>query len=222
MLELTKYTVNDDVLQEAICSLPNIDFKLSLNQPTGNFFNDPWVIKPEFKGTVWETILNSLQEDKGEARLIKLEQGTCYVSHADIDDRWHLSIKGNNSYLIDLENLTMHRTDKVGRWYSMDAGRRHTAANFGSEDRIQLVVRHLLPPPNIKVPAKVSIKLKEVIVERRFVFDEIISPWLNRAYKKGIVDNFKGEDLEATFTVEESYIPELKSLIESHFTLTVL
>ena len=222
MIISTNYTVSQEVLQEAINALPNIDSRVSLNQPTGSFFNDPWVIKPEFKGTVWETILNSLQEDKGEARLIKLEQGTCYVSHADIDDRWHLSIKGNNSYLIDLENLVMHRTDELGRWYDMDAGRRHTAANFGSEDRIQLVVRHLLPKPNIKVPKKVSIKLKEVIIERRFVFDDIISPWLNRAYKKGIVDQFKGEDLEATFIVEESHIPELKSLIESHFVLTIL
>ena len=222
MLVLTHYTISSKLLQQAQTELPNIDSRVSLNRPTGNFFTEPWEIKPEFKGTVWEKILNSLKEDKGEARLIKLEQGVCYPSHADIDDRWHMTIQGNHSYLIDLETNTMHQTDRLGAWYLMDAGRRHTAANFGSGDRIQLVVRKLLPPPNIIHPMQVSIKLKTVISERRFVFDDIISPWLNRAYKAGIVDNFKGEDLEATFTIEADSISELKKLIRSHFILTVL
>ena len=221
MLEPTNYTIPDDILQEAICSLPDIDSRLSLNQPSGRFFNDPWEIKPEFKGTIWENILNSLDEPKGEARLIKLEQGKCYPSHADVDDRWHLSIKGNHSFLVDLESQTMYQTNELGRWYSMDAGRRHTAANFGSEDRVQLVVRKLLPVPRITSPKDVSITLKDVVGDRRFIFDDIVSPWLNYAYKKGIVDNFKGEDLEATFTIEESYIGELRDLIKDHFTLTI-
>jgi hypothetical protein len=37
----------------------------------------------------------------------------------------------------------------------------------------------------------------------------------------GIVDNFKGEELEARFTVEESYIAELQQVIDYYFTLTV-
>lgn len=222
MLVLTDYNISSKVLQQAQKEIPNIDSRLALNQPTGNFFTDPWKTKPEFKGTVWEKILDSLAEDKGEARLIKLAQGVCYPSHADIDDRWHMTIQGNHSYLIDLETHTMHQSDKLGAWYLMDAGRRHSAANFGSGDRIQLVVRKLLPAPNIIHPVQVSIKLKTVIGERRFVFDDIISPWLNRAYKDGIVDNFKGEDLEATFTIEATAVKELKKLICSHFTLTVL
>lgn len=222
MLVLTDYNISSKVLQQAQKEIPNIDSRIALNQPTGSFFTDPWKIKPEFKGTVWEKMLDSIKEDKGEARLIKLEQGVCYPSHADIDDRWHMTIRGNHSYLIDLETNTMHQTEVLGAWYLMDAGRRHTAANFGSGDRIQLVVRKLLPPPNIIHPVDISIKLKTVIGERRFVFDDIISPWLNRAYKEGIVDNFKGEDLEATFTVEASHVKELKRLIRNHFTLTVL
>jgi hypothetical protein len=222
MLVLTNYTISSKLLQQAQKELPNIDSRLALNKPTGHFFTDAWKIKPEFKGTVWEKILDSIKEDKGEARLIKLEQGICYPSHADIDDRWHMTIQGNRSYLIDLETNTMHQTEVSGAWYLMDAGRRHTAANFGSGDRIQLVVRKLLPSPNIIHPVNISIKLKEIIGERRFVFDDIISPWLNRAYKAGIVDNFKGEDLEATFTVEATAVKELKKIIRSHFTLTVL
>lgn len=222
MLELTNYTVPQTLLQEAIDSIPDIDSRLALNKPSGRFFNDPWVIKPEFKGTVWEKILDVLNEPKGEARLIRLPQGTCYVSHADIDDRWHLTLTGNNAYLIDLENHKMHQTSELGRWYLMDAGRRHTAANFGSCDRVQLVVRKLLRLPDIKNPKKISITLKNVVVERRFIFDDIISPWLNYAYKKGIVADFKGEDLIATMTIESEYVPELEKLIEKYFTITVL
>jgi hypothetical protein len=222
MLVLTNYNISPEVLQQAQKEIPNVDSRLVLNKPTGHFFNDPWEIKPEFQGTVWEQVLDSLAEPKGEARLIKLEQGVCYPSHADIDDRWHMTIQGNHSYLIDLETNTMHTSDKLGVWYLMDAGRRHTAANFGSCDRIQLVVRKLLPSPNIVHPVDVNIKLKTVVGDRRFIFDDIISPWLNRAYKAGIVDNFKGEDLKATFTLEASHVKELKRLIRKHFTLTVL
>lgn len=221
MLTLTNYTVPENLLQEAVDSIPNVDYRLALNQPTGRFFNDPWEIRPEFKGTVWEKILDILDEEKGEARLIRLTQGQAYASHSDIDDRWHLALTGNNSYLIDLENQKMHQAEKNGCWYSMDAGRRHTAANFGSEDRIQLVVRKLLPAPNIKVPVNISITLKTVSDDRRFIFDDVVSPWLNYAYKKGIVDNFKGEDLIATMTVEEEYVDELSKLIEKHFVLTI-
>jgi hypothetical protein len=221
MLHQTYYTVSKELMQEARSALPNIDSRLAINQPTGKFFSDPWETKSEFKGTVWEKILDKISEDKGEARLIKLLPGECYPSHADIDDRWHLSLTGNNSFLIDLENNAMHQTNVEGRWFLMNAGIRHTAANFGSEDRVQMVVRKLLPTPQIKNPKTVSIKLKQVIGERRFVFDDIISPWLNKAYKLGIVDNFKGEDLEARFTVEESYIAELQQVIDYYFTLTV-
>ena len=222
MLNLTTYTVPKDLLQEAIDSIPYIDSRLVINQPTGRFFNDPWEIKPEFKGTVWEKILDTLDEPKGEARLIRLPQGTCYGSHADIDDRWHLALTGDHAYLIDLEKEIMYQASEKGRWYDMDAGIRHTAANFGSCDRTQLVVRKLLPVPNIQNPKKVSITLKSVVVERRFIFDDVISPWLNYAYKKGIVDKFNGQDLEATMIIEESHIDHLHELIKEYFTLTIL
>jgi hypothetical protein len=218
---MTDYSVSKEIMQQAIDSIPTIDSRVALNQPTGKFFNDPWEIKPEFCGTVWETILDSLAENKGEARLIKLKQGEAYASHADIDDRWHLSIVGNHSYLIDLELEKMYQTDDHGRWYLMDAGKRHSAVNFGSCDRIQLVVRKLLPMPNIKNPVNVSITLKTVVEDRRFIFDDVISPWLNYAYKKQIVDNFVGKDLIATFTVEAEYVPELQKLVEEHFNITI-
>lgn len=219
MLYKTPHIVEKSLLDTAVSSLPLLDGRLTLNQPTGSFFNDPWEIKPEFKDTCWNDILESLPYSKGEARIIKLVQGESYARHADIDDRWHLSLTGNHSYLINLDADTMYPIEQDGYWYSMNAGVRHTAANFGSCDRIQLVVRKLLPISKITNPVNVSIKLISVVEDRRFIFDDIISPWLNSAYKKGIVDNFKGVDLEATFTVEESYIPELTELIKDYFTI---
>lgn len=218
MLITTNYTVTDKILQDAIDDLPKIDSRLALNEPTGSFFNDPWVIKPEFVGTVWETILDSLAEDKGEARLIKLAQGVCYPSHADIDDRWHLSIDGDHSYLIDLETNTMHQSSEAGRWYLMDAGVRHSAANFGSKDRIQLVVRKLLVNATLQNPVNVVIKMTDV-AERRFIFDDLISPWANRAYKRSIISYFKATQEEVHLTIEESCLPELQAIVNSNSNL---
>jgi hypothetical protein len=224
MLTSTNYSISTkvlQVLQEALLQLPTMDNRLVLNQKTSTFFYDPWEIKPEFKGTIWEDILNSLLEPKGEARLIKLDQGTAYPSHADIDDRWHLTLQGNHSYLIDLESNTMYSTNITGQWVLMDAGRRHTAANFGSGPRIQLVIRKLLPRNKLKDPITVHLTLKKVVEDRRFIFDNIISPWLNRAYKQGIIDNFIGKDLIATFDIEIGCLDQLKELTRGYFVVSV-
>ncbi len=90
MLTKLNYTVSADLLQEAANSLPSEDFKSSINSPTGSFFYDPWVIKPEFENTVWNKILSTLPFEVGEARIIVLSYGDCYQSHGDIDDRYHV------------------------------------------------------------------------------------------------------------------------------------
>lgn len=221
MLQQTPYIVSEEILQQARLCMPDIDCKFVLNEPTGKFFYDPWNIKADFRDTVWARILDIIPEHKGEARLIKLCPGECYPSHADLDDRWHLSITGNHSYVIDLERHVMYKTDTRGNFFEMNAGIRHTAANFGSEDRIQLVIRKLLSIPIIKHPKIISIRLKQIVSERRFIFDDVISPWLNRAHKLGIIDNFKGVEFEARFTLEESYIEELRQEINDYFILTV-
>jgi hypothetical protein len=219
MLDPTNYTITDELLQAAINSLPNIDSRLALNEPSGDFFTDHWLIKSEFKGTVWEQILDSLVEPKGEARLIKMGPGECYPSHADIDDRWHLTITGNCSYLIDLDSTTMYPTEPTGKWYLMDAGKRHSAANFGSEDRIQLVVRKLLPSGMINNPVDITLRLRVVNYDYRFIFDDIVSPWLNRAYKQGIVNRFKTDGQLVNITISKEYISELEEKIKEHFTI---
>ena len=54
MLTSTNYTVNPKLFQEACHHLPTGEMKTTINQPTGDFFYDPWIIKDEYKGTVWE------------------------------------------------------------------------------------------------------------------------------------------------------------------------
>ena len=216
MLTMTPYSVPPLFFKDAMDLIPEDCFRTAINQPTGNFFYDPWVIADEFKDTVWHKIYDSLPvEDKGEARIIRLKPGECYVSHSDIDDRYHLNFSGNNCYLIDLENDKLTPLNFDGIWWEMDAGRKHTAANFGDIDRYQMVVRKLITKATIKNPVDVKITLIDEVFNRRYIFDEVISPWLNSAFKRKVVKDFKGEDLKATMTIDKNVFDELKHIINN-------
>lgn len=213
MLRELPFTVDEELLNEAESSLPEIDFRLSINQPTGNFFYDPWVIKPEYQNTVWEKILNKLPYDKGEARIIKLDNTVAYASHADIDDRWHLNITGNHSYLIDLDERKMFETVRDGKWYEMNAGKLHTAVNLGNRPRYQLVVRKLLFIMKADNWKHVTIKTTITDLEdARFEFDNQISPLLNKLNKLRSITNFEFNNNEVNFYIEPGYIRELKTI----------
>jgi hypothetical protein len=108
-----------------------------------------------------------------------------------------------------------------GKWHAINTGIKHSAVNFGSRSRTQLVVRKLLTIGNISSPANVVITLKEIVEDRRFIFDDIISPWLNRINKQGALSNFKFQEFEVRFTTEQSLIPELKKITESHFNVNI-
>jgi len=201
--------------------LPKFDFtsdvkKLILNEPTGNFFYDPWKIKKEYEHTPWQDILDSLPFQKGEARLIKMKYGTTYMAHADIDDRWHLSLQGDESYLIDLDNNEMHLLEQDGYWYSMDAGRIHVAANFGSIDRYQLVVRKLLNKNELDTPVYVKVTAIEVPFNIRYLFDKSFSVILNKLNKSGSITEFKQEsEVSISFKIEQSALPTINNCISS-------
>lgn len=202
--------------------IPNDNFlidnkKQVLNEPTGDFFYDPWIIKKEYKDTFWEDLLNSLPLDKGEARLIKLTPGESYMAHADIDDRWHLNLQGNLSYIIDLDNEKMHLLKTDGFWYDMDAGRLHAATNYGSIDRYQLVIRKLLIKNVLKNPSSFKISIDNPDYDYRYKFDYTISPWLNKANKKEIITNFVFNPNHVTFDVETEFIDELIRIIPTEF-----
>ena len=81
MLTKLNIKVNQADLLEAQQTVDLNNFKLSFNKPTKSFFYDPWVIKDEFKNTVWERLLEYLPNDIGEARVIVLQPGACYNSH---------------------------------------------------------------------------------------------------------------------------------------------
>jgi hypothetical protein len=194
--------------------------KTSINEPSGNFFYDPWRIKKEYQGTVWEKILSTLKFPIGEARIIVLKRGTCYLRHADIDDRYHLNISGDNSYLVDLEKTVMHELKRDGFWYKMHAGILHTAINVGEHDRIQLVVRDLLNRNTVLNP--VSVKITGSGHNLRFVFDGVYSTWLNIANKKGIIGNFKHDGDSATFDVNGDHLEELTALTPKGFAMEIV
>lgn len=220
MLTPTNYTVNTSLLQEACYHLPEGEMKTTINEPTGNFFYDPWVIKDEYKGTVWETLYNSLPANKGEARIIILDPGQCYQIHADIDDRYHLNILGDNSYLIDLVRETMHPLTRDGIWYDMDASFLHTATNFGRKARVQLVVRKLLKNNKLSNPVKISLATTmENTNHARFLFDNTMSPWFNEANKLGFINNFSHGAVSIEFNIEQARLDSLKHILPNEFKI---
>lgn len=224
MISLTPYSVSDSILEQAQNSIPYIESDdkksaLILNQPTGNFFYDPWKIKPEFKDTVWETILNSIPAPIGEARIIQLQHGTCYMSHCDIDDRYHLNLEGQYSFLIDVDSQEMFPTTSDAKWYTINTGLRHVAANFGSVRRSQLVVRFLLNKVNLSNP--VGVKIMPTCVNPRFEFDDIVSPWLNKMNKLMSLSDFKILEDGVSFKIEEHSISDLDLFPKDKFKIVV-
>lgn len=207
MITKTPFFVPREIVDQAKKSTPQLDFRLSVNQPTGRFFYDPWEIKEEYKNTVWETILNVLPAPLGEARIIELKHGTCYMSHCDIDERYHLNLEGQYSFLIDIDSQKMYPTIADGNWYIINTGIRHVAANFGSINRFQLVVRKLLNESKLVNP--VSVEIRPMCVNPRFEFDDIVSPWLHKMNKESQLNEFRVSDEGVSFNLEETHLSDL-------------
>ena len=214
MLTATPYFVNQDLLK--LCAGYAQPGKLVLNNPTGDFFYNPWIIKDEYKNTVVETVLNALPFAIGEARIISLESGKCYFAHSDIDDRYHLNLTGTYSTLVNLENRETFWLQPDGVWYEMDAGKIHTAINAGENTRLQLLVRKLLPLTVLNNPVNMFIRAGGE--NARYRFDNTLSPWLNRAVKQGIVSNFEINGASVYFDIEQENIKECVALIPEQFT----
>lgn len=219
MINSTAFTVPIDLIKQAQ-QWQFLDRKMVINEPTGKFFYDPWVIKEKYKGSVWDRLISVLPPNTGEARIIVLEPGETYMSHADIDDRWHLTIEGTQSYLIDLSNKKMFELTTDGIWYDMDAGRLHVASNFGQIPRIQLVVRKLLIHGRSANTTKVKIEPAYDQHDYRYTFDNIISPWLNRLNKYGALNSFNFQDLAVEFNIADSVLPMIKEISKENFKIT--
>jgi hypothetical protein len=220
MLTSTNYTVDPNLFQESCNQLPEEGMKTTINQPTGDFFYDEWIIKDEYKGTVWEKLYDSLPGLKGEARIIILEPNRCYQSHADIDDRYHLNILGEQCYLIDLVTTQMHKLVQDGIWYNMDAGVLHTASNFGRRTRVQLVVRHLLKQNKLTDPVNIALSTTiSNLDDARFIFDNNMSTWLNKANKAGFINSFVQNGGSITFNIEKDKLDSLKCILPKEFKI---
>jgi hypothetical protein len=214
MITNTIYSVSNSELEylQSICERDT--HRLTLNEPTGDFFYDRWNVKDEYLGTPIVTLLDKLPFC-GEARIIKQESGTCYFAHSDIDDRYHVNISGDCAALIDIDSNINYFLHPDGKVYLMDAGKTHSAANFGEHTRFQLVVRMLLRKNSLLDVEKVLITPGGT--NPRFTFDKVMSPWLNWANKKSIINNFKQTQRGVTFEVERYYMDELKSIIPKEF-----
>jgi hypothetical protein len=219
MIEKTQFSVPLRLIQEANKSLPNIDFRLSITAPTGRFFYDSWEVKDEFKDTIWDEILQSIPQPFGEARLIQLSHGTCYMSHCDIDDRYHLNIEGQYSFLIDIDNQKMFPTEADGFWYIINTGVRHVAANFGSINRTQLVVRKLLNDSQVVDP--VTVKILPTCANPRFEFDDKISPWLHKMNHIKSMSCFTVHDDGVSFKLDRKYVEDLNSFPKDMFKVFI-
>lgn len=217
MITATTYLVNRDILTY----MSEIQFKdkLAVNEPVGNFFYDSWKIKQDFAGTAIEQALTKLPYPIGEARLIKLKSGTCYFSHSDIDDRYHLNISGDCAALVNLETKENFFMSNDGVWYDMDASPLHSAVNFGQYDRVQLVVRKLLKKNMLNKPIKINIT--PAGTNYRFIFDNTVSPWLNKANKQGKINNFSTDGNSVELNVDEIYINELLEICPKNFSVSI-
>jgi hypothetical protein len=219
MIKLTRWQCPKGLIEQALAKSPIEGNRITLNTPTGNFFYDPWVIKDEYKGTLWEEILDTLPYTIGEARVITLEPNQSYMAHADIDNRWHLNLSGEHSYLIDLDSREMYKQHVDNHWRYMFADRIHTAGNYGSIARKQLVVREPLKHSQFTNLVHVEITPAYEQNDYRYQFDNIISPWLNLKNQEGTLDNFVYQETVVSFSIAEHVKEELTEFITTRFNI---
>lgn len=212
------YSVSKDIISAAADFVLSQDnYRMVVNEPTGDFFYDKWKIKSEYKKTPFHDILQSIDFSIGEARVIPLEAGTCYIRHCDIDDRFHLNLYGECGYLLNCDDLKMYEVKNNGQWYDMDTGKKHSAVAIGETVRLQLVVRKLLQKNNLKNPIYTTIIGGGDNI--RFNFDNTVSPWLNRKNKQGVISNFSAEPKKGrvNFNLEKQLLSELDEILPTHF-----
>lgn len=219
MIKSTHIYVDLDIIKRAIETNICKEDVTVLNSPSSSFFYNPWQIKSELQGTVWQQLLDSLPFDKGEARVIVLKPGESYMAHADIDDRWHLNLSGELSFIIDIQNKLMYETVKDGCWYDMDASQLHVAGNYGSVDRLQLVVRQLLNSSIDKDMISVTIVPSKQQHDYRFKFDRIISPWLNINSKKSLISDFNFQGQFVNFRLSKKALRDFEKILTNDFEI---
>lgn len=220
MINITMWQCPKELIKQALEEHPIRDEVVTLNKPTGSFFYDGWEIKEEFSNTHWAKVLETLPYTIGEARIIKLKPGESYMAHADIDNRWHLNLTGEQSYLINLDDQKMHKQSTDGHWRYMFADKIHTASNFGNVDRLQLVVREPLKHSTFNNLVQVTVVPAYEQFDYRYQFDKLISPWLNLRNQECALDDFTFTNTSASFKVASHLLDDFKKLLTDKFTAT--
>lgn len=208
MLTKTNIKTSSKEIYDLVKHLP--EGKNTLNEPTGKFFYDPWQLKSEWQGTALDDLLKQIP-DHGEVRVIVLKPGESYFAHADIDDRYHLTLDAEQSYLIDIENEKMYPTKPDDTVYLMNTGILHTASNYGYKNRYQLVIRKRLDSTNeLYESVLVMMSVKDPVYNCRYLFDSSFSRLLNRLEKEECISNFdRINETTIKFALEKENITEL-------------
>lgn len=175
---------------DQVTELGHFGKRLDINLPTGKFFNDPWITKPEFLNTPLGEVLSSLG-NIGQARLLCLESAESYTAHCDPDDRIHLAIVTNPfSFLVDIQDQKMYHLPADGQLWHMDTGKIHVASNWGPRTRIHLNVRVLLPHFNCD-QTNIRIKVLEGDYDWKQLAYTPIMSIINNRVKDGTITGFE-------------------------------
>jgi hypothetical protein len=189
---------------DQVVSFGDFGKRIDLNSPSGKFFNDPWIVKPEFKDTPLGNVLDSLGSI-GQARLLCLDSSESYTAHYDPDDRIHLAVITNpHSFLVNITENKLYHLPADGQLWFMDTGKMHVAANWGARTRIHLNIRVLLPKFD-RSKEGVHIKIKDGDFDwKQESYIEIMGT-INRLIKSREITGFESSDPRELFLNCKNY-----------------
>lgn len=97
-------------------------------------------LNPQFRDSIFEKVLRSLDCPHSRARVMRLNPRSCYSMHWDTTPRFHLALETHHtSYLFFHDNVPVH-IPADGHIYWVDTRKPHSAINCHSEPRYHLVV----------------------------------------------------------------------------------
>ena len=189
-------------------------FKLDLNQPTGNFYYDPWQLKPEYEHTAVAQLLHQLAP-VGQVKIVSIPPGQCYLAHSDVEDRYHVTLQSEHSYVLDITHQQVYECRVDDRVYHTNTAQLHTVMNAGYVPRIQLVIRELLTRHQLVNPVRIHIQATQAPHNLRQQWDNHILVWCNLAHKQGIITDFDPMNSEAQvqFHMESDHLDSLRAVL---------
>jgi hypothetical protein len=214
-----KVSLTQSEVIEALNNLPTTDYRYILNEPSGHYMYDGYKIKEEFKNTLWDRILSTLPWEIGQARIIVMQPGQCYQTHADIDNRWHLNLTGEDCFFTNLDTCQMYPIEQDWYWYDFDASPRHSAVNFGRTARAQLVVRKPIKKNTLIDPIHLEIKSSLNESDTRYYGENFITPWFNKALLSGTVSDVDTPAVGVIrVMIERSAFSDFNKMLPNGFT----